>query len=101
MTFFDAIKHAESVEDFISAVADLGDVSDGSIEDWDRDDMALHMESLICRARDFQRSFDTTACIHLNALIVAERALKPAGKDCALALEIVRHAMRGKRHPKA
>ena len=95
MSIIRILQEAETAEDFICAVADLGDPKSGSCEDWDDTDMRDTMEAIISRARAFEREIDTSRGILLNALAEAEDALCGRSPDKRLsALTTVRHALK-------
>lgn len=53
MSALHALREASTVEDFICAVADLGDPETGALDDWAPVDMADHMLAIIQTARRY------------------------------------------------
>lgn len=92
-TIFDALRNTTTAEDFICAVADLGNPNTGSCDNWDDTDMRHTMEVIIERARQFQGQIDTSRSILLDGLSQAVEGLKIPDKR-ASALAAVQQALR-------
>jgi hypothetical protein len=92
-SFFHAIKAAKTVEDFICAVADLGNPETGDVSDCDDQERIDILHAIIEAARRYQRPMDSDTARLLEALGSAEGGLQNPDKRSS-ALATVREALR-------
>lgn len=87
------MRGAVTAEEFICAIADLGDPETGNCDNWDESDILATMEAIIERARYFQRGIDHSRSILIFGLVKAEEGLRNRDKRTS-ALDAVRHALK-------